>query len=157
MNAPRLLSIAGSDPSGGAGVQADLKTFAALRCYGMAAITALTAQNTGGVARVRAIAPDMVAAQIDAIFQDIAVDAVKIGMLAEPAIARAVADALRRAGAPTIVLDPVLAATKGAALGDDDLPGAILKHLLPLATLITPNLAEAAILTGTAPARGVTT
>ncbi len=155
MNAPRLLSIAGSDPSGGAGVQADLKTFAALRCYGMAAITALTAQNTGGVARVRAIAPDMVAAQIDAIFQDIAVDAVKIGMLAEPAIARAVADALRRAGAPTIVLDPVLAATKGAALGDDDLPGAILKHLLPLATLITPNLAEAAILTGTAPARGV--
>jgi len=151
----KLLSIAGSDPSGGAGVQADLKTFSALRCYGMAAVTALTVQNTTGVTRVMGVPPDMVAAQIDAIFADIAVDAVKIGMLAEPAIARAVADSLRRANAKNIVLDPVLAATKGVAVSDDELPRAILEHLLPLADVITPNLAEAAILTGAALARDV--
>jgi hydroxymethylpyrimidine/phosphomethylpyrimidine kinase len=152
---PKLLSIAGSDPSGGAGVQADLKTFSALGCYGMAAVTALTAQNTTGATRVSPIPPDMVAAQIDAIFSDIAVDAVKIGMLAEPAIAEAVAKSLRRAGAKNIVLDPVLAATKGAALSEGGLPGAIIEHLLPLADLITPNLAEAANLAGTSPARDV--
>jgi hydroxymethylpyrimidine/phosphomethylpyrimidine kinase len=150
---PKLLSIAGSDPSGGAGVQADLKTFSALGCYGMAVVTALTAQNTTGVTRVFPIPPDVVAAQIDAIFSDIAVDAVKIGMLAEPAIAAAVAQSLRRAGAENIVLDPVLAATRGAALSEGGLPGAIMKHLLPLVDLITPNLAEAAVLTGTTVAR----
>ena len=150
MAIPKLLSIAGSDPSGGAGVQADLKTFSALGCYGMAVVTALTAQNTTGVTRVFPIPPDMVAAQIDAIFSDIAVNAVKIGMLAEPAIAEAVAQSLRRAGAKNIVLDPVLAATRGAALSEGGLPGAIIKHLLPLADLITPNLAEAAVLSGTA-------
>ncbi len=149
MAIPKLLSIAGSDPSGGAGVQADLKTFSALGCYGMAVITALTAQNTTGVARVWPIPPDMVAAQIDAIFSDIAVNAVKIGMLAEPAIAEAVAESLRRAGAKNIVLDPVLAATRGAALSEGGLPSGIMKHLLPLVDLITPNLAEAAVLTGT--------
>lgn len=153
MPIPKLLSIAGSDPSGGAGVQADLKTFSALGCYGMAVITALTAQNTTGVTRVSPIPPDMVAAQIDAIFADIAVDAVKIGMLAEPAIAEAVAESLRRANAKNIVLDPVLAATRGAALSEGGLPRAITKHLLPLVDLITPNLAEAAVLTGTSPAR----
>ncbi len=149
MAIPKLLSIAGSDPSGGAGVQADLKTFSALGCYGMAVVTALTAQNTTGVTRVFPIPPDMVAAQIDAIFSDIAVNAVKIGMLAEPAIAEAVAQSLRRAGAKNIVLDPVLAATRGAALSEGGLPSAIMKHLLPLVDLITPNLAEAAVLTGT--------
>ena len=154
MAIPKLLSIAGSDPSGGAGVQADLKTFSALGCYGMAVVTALTAQNTTGVTRVLPIPPDMVAAQIDAIFSDIAVDAVKIGMLAEPAIAEAVAESLRRAGAKNIVLDPVLAATRGAALSEGGLPRAIIEHLLPLVDLITPNLAEAAVLTGTALARG---
>ena len=153
MAVPKLLSIAGSDPSGGAGVQADLKTFSALGCYGLAVVTALTAQNTTGVTRVFPIPPDMVAAQIDAIFSDIAVNAVKIGMLAEPAIAEAVAQSLRRAGAKNIVLDPVLAATRGAALSEGGLPGAIIKHLLPLADLITPNLAEAAVLSGTALAR----
>jgi hydroxymethylpyrimidine/phosphomethylpyrimidine kinase len=151
----KLLSIAGSDPSGGAGVQADLKTFSALGCYGMAVVTALTAQNTTGVTRVMAVPPDMVAAQIEAIFADIAVDAVKIGMLTEPAIARAVAELLRRAGAKNIVLDPVLAATKGADLSESDLPRAIIEHLLPLVDLITPNLAEAAILTGTTLSRDV--
>jgi hydroxymethylpyrimidine/phosphomethylpyrimidine kinase len=150
---PKLLSIAGSDPSGGAGVQADLKTFSALGCYGMAVVTALTAQNTTGVTRVFPIPPDVVAAQIDAIFSDIAVDAVKIGMLAEPAIAEVVARSLRRRGAKNIVLDPVLAATKGAALSEGGLPGAIIKHLLPLVDLVTPNLAEAAVLTGTTLAR----
>lgn len=153
MAIPKLLSIAGSDPSGGAGIQADLKTFSALGCYGMAVITALTAQNTMGVTRVLPIPPAMVAAQIDAIFSDIAVDAVKIGMLAEPAIARAAAESLRRAGAKNVVLDPVLAATKGAALSEGGLPRAIIEHLLPLVDLITPNLAEAAVLTGTALAR----
>jgi len=150
---PKLLSIAGSDPSGGAGVQADLKTFSAFGCYGMAAVTALTAQNTTGVTRVFPIPPDMVAAQIDAIFSDIAVNAVKLGMLAEPAIAEAVAAALRRAGAKNSVLDPVLTATRGAALSEGGLPDAIIKHLLPLVDLITPNLAEAAMLTRTSLAR----
>jgi len=150
---PKLLSIAGSDPSGGAGVQADLKTFSALGCYGMAVVTALTAQNTTGVTRVFPIPPDMVAAQIDAIFCDIAVDAVKIGMLAESAIAEAVAASLRRAAAKNIVLDPVLAATRGPALSEGGLPSAIMKYLLPLVDLITPNLAEAAVLTGSSLAR----
>jgi hydroxymethylpyrimidine/phosphomethylpyrimidine kinase len=152
---PKLLSIAGSDPSGGAGVQADIKTFSAFRCYGMAAITALTAQNTRGVLRMEPIAPEIVAAQIDAVFADIGVDAVKIGMLATPQIARAVAAALRRAGARNIVLDPVLSASAGAPLGVAGLAQAILDAALPLAALVTPNLAEAAILTGTPPARSL--
>ncbi|MGA9601259.1 MAG: bifunctional hydroxymethylpyrimidine kinase/phosphomethylpyrimidine kinase [Methylocystis sp.] len=146
---PKLLSIAGSDPSGGAGVQADLKTFAAFGAYGMAAITALTVQNTEGVLKVAPVSAALVAAQIDAIFDDIAVDAVKIGMLARPSTARAVAASLKRAGAQNIVLDPVLSASRGADLSAAGLPRAILEHLAPLATLITPNLREAAILTGT--------
>jgi hydroxymethylpyrimidine/phosphomethylpyrimidine kinase len=149
----KLLSIAGSDPSGGAGVQGDLKTFSALGCYGMAAITALTAQNTRGVSGFFAVPPDVVAAQIDAIFADIAVDAIKIGMLAEAQIARAVAAALKRGGGKTIVLDPVLVSTHGDALGAPDLVEATLSHVVPLATLITPNLAEAAALLGSPPAR----
>ncbi len=153
MDRPRLLSVAGSDPSGGAGVQADLKTFAAFGCYGMAAITALTAQNTRGVTRVEAVAPELVAAQIDAVFADVRVDAVKIGMLALPATARAVADCLRRGEARVVVVDPVLAATRGAALSEDGLGAAICATLLPLAALVTPNLAEAAALTQTPVAR----
>jgi hydroxymethylpyrimidine/phosphomethylpyrimidine kinase len=152
---PTLLSIAGSDPSGGAGVQADLKSFAAFGAYGMAVVTALTVQNTKGVSKVAPVAAALVAAQIDAIFADIAVDAVKIGMLARPSTAKAVAIALQRAGAQNIVLDPVLRATRGEELGVAGLPRAILAHLAPLATLITPNLHEAAILTGTAIARNV--
>jgi len=139
---PKLLSIAGSDPSGGAGVQADLKTFAAFGAYGMAAITALTVQNTKGVLTVAPVSAALVAAQTDAIFEDIAVDAVKIGMLARPSTAKAVAASLERAGAQNIVLDPVLSASRGA-------------DLAPLATLITPNLNEAALLTGTPLARNV--
>ena len=150
---PKLLSIAGSDPSGGAGLQADLKTFAAFGAYGMAAVTALTVQNTTGVSKVAPVAAALVAAQIDAIFADIAVDAVKIGMLARPSTAKAIALSLQRAGAQNIVLDPVLRATQGADLSAAGLPRAILAHLAPLATLITPNLHEAAILTGTAIAR----
>lgn len=143
-----VLAIAGSDPSGGAGVQADLKTFAALRCHGMAAITALTAQNTQRVRAVHLPPPDFVGAEIDAIFEDVRVDAVKIGMLATGAIAGTVADRLARFSAQNIVLDPVLAATSGDSLGAPDVVDALLARLLPLASLITPNLPEAARLTG---------
>jgi len=152
---PKLLSIAGSDPSGGAGVQADLKTFAAFGAHGMAAVAALTVQNTLGVQRVAPVPARLVAAQIDAVFADIAVDAVKIGMLATAENARAVAQSLQKAGARNVVLDPVLAASLGEAAGETDLPAAILQCLLPLATLVTPNLDEAAVLTGTPLARNV--
>ncbi len=150
---PKLLSIAGSDPSGGAGVQADLKTFAAFGAYGMAAITALTVQNTQGVSKVAPVSAALVAAQVDAVFDDITVDAVKIGMLARASTVRAIAASLERAGAGNIVLDPVLRASSGADLSDTGLPRAILQHLAPLARLVTPNLAEAAILTSTTLAR----
>ncbi|ATQ68719.1 MULTISPECIES: bifunctional hydroxymethylpyrimidine kinase/phosphomethylpyrimidine kinase [Methylosinus] len=150
---PKVLSIAGSDPSGGAGVQADIKTISALRCYAMAAVTSLTAQNTRGVGLVHALAPAVVTAQIDAIFADIAVDAVKIGMVAEPDIAAAVADALTRGGASVIVLDPVLVSTHGDALGGPGLVAAARSQLLPLARLVTPNLGEAAALLGGEAAR----
>lgn len=145
---PNVLSIAGSDPSGGAGVQADLKTFSALGCYGMAAITALTAQNTRGVSAVHAPPVDFVVAQIDAIFADVRVDAVKLGMLASGAIVEAVADRLRAHGARNIVLDPVLVATSGDALGAPDVVEAMIAHLLPLARIVTPNMPEAMRLSG---------
>ncbi|MFN3891699.1 MAG: bifunctional hydroxymethylpyrimidine kinase/phosphomethylpyrimidine kinase [Beijerinckiaceae bacterium] len=140
---PNVLSIAGSDPSGGAGVQADLKTFSALRCYGMAALTALTAQNTVGVSGVHTPPAPFVAAQIDAIFADVRVDAVKIGMLASGEIVEAVAARLRAHGARNIVLDPVLVATSGDSLGAPDVVDAMKRHLIPLATVITPNAPEA--------------
>ena len=143
MNIPNTLSIAGSDPSGGAGIQADLKTFAALGCYGMAAITALTAQNTQRVLRVHLPPADFIAAEIDAIFDDVDVHAVKVGMLGSGEIARTVADRLKDKRAP-IVLDPVLVATSGDALGTPDLMDALRDELMPVATLITPNLSEAA-------------
>lgn len=143
-----VLSIAGSDPSGGAGVQADLKTFSALGCYGMAALTALTAQNTRGVSAVVVLEPAFVAAEIDAVFEDIAVDAVKIGMLANAATVRAVAARLQHWRPAHVVLDPVLVATSGDSLGADDVVAAMVEHLFPLASLVTPNLPETARLAG---------
>ncbi len=145
---PNVLSIAGLDPSGGAGIAADLKTFAALRCNGMAVVTALTAQNTQGVRAVHVLPADFITAQIDAIFEDIEIAAVKIGMLAAPHIAEAVAERLAHYKPRFIVLDPVLEATSGDSLATPDTAGAIVKHLFPLATLVTPNIAEAARLSG---------
>ncbi|MGA7383231.1 MAG: bifunctional hydroxymethylpyrimidine kinase/phosphomethylpyrimidine kinase [Methylocella sp.] len=139
-----LLSIAGLDPSGGAGVAADLKTFAALGCNGMAVIAALTAQNTQGVRAVHVPLASFAAAQIDAVFEDIDVAAVKIGMLASAAVVAAVASRLTFHKPRLIVLDPVLVATSGDALSGADASEAIVEHLFPLATLVTPNLAEAA-------------
>jgi len=143
-----VLSIAGSDPSGGAGVQADLKSFAALGCYGMAVITALTAQNTRGVTGVHLPDAAFVARQIDAIFDDISVDAVKIGMLGSGAIVEAVAASLARHKARNIVLDPVLVATSGDSLGAPDVIEAMRHTLMPLACLVTPNIPEAMRFTG---------
>ncbi len=145
----RLLSIAGSDPSGGAGVQADLKTFSAFGCYGMAAITALTAQNTRGVTAAYPVAPDIVATQIEAVMSDISPDAIKIGMVATPDIARAVAETLARFDARNVVLDPVLVPTQGVSLATTGLEAALVASLLPLARLVTPNLHEASALTQT--------
>jgi hydroxymethylpyrimidine/phosphomethylpyrimidine kinase len=145
-----VLSIAGFDPSGGAGVLADIKTFAALRCYGVAAITALTAQNTQGVRAIMPEPPEFLAAQIDALFADIEIAAVKIGMLATIANVDIVAEKLAAYGPAHVVLDPVLAASHGEALADADLRQALLRRLAPFVTLLTPNLAEAAQLTGTA-------
>src|SRR6185436_10404104 len=148
---PRLLTIAGSDSGGGAGIQADLKTFAAHGVYGMSVITALTAQNTREVRAVHAAPPDFVAAQIDAVFEDIGVDAVKIGMLADAGLVRAVAGRLRSHLQETrlpIVLDPVMIAKSGAPLLADDAVAALAEELIPLATLVTPNLPELERLTG---------
>jgi len=147
-----VLSIAGSDPSGGAGVQADLKAFSALGAYGMCVITALTAQNTRGVKSFQVVDPRFVADQIDAIFEDIRVDAVKIGMVATADIAAAIADRLLHHAARNIVLDPVMVAKSGDRLLREDAVAALRETLIPIATLITPNLPEAGVLTGsTAP------
>jgi hydroxymethylpyrimidine kinase/phosphomethylpyrimidine kinase len=143
---PNVLSIAGSDPSGGAGIQADLKTFAALRCHGLSALTALTAQNTQGVKEVFALPPEFVAAEIDALFEDSAIAAVKIGILGSRQNVEIVAERLARHRARTIVLDPVFAASSGQALAREDIAESLVTHLAPLATLITPNLMEAATL-----------
>jgi hydroxymethylpyrimidine/phosphomethylpyrimidine kinase len=145
---PRVLSIAGSDSGGGAGLQADLKVITALGAYGMTVVTAITAQNTLGVTRIQDIDLDVVEAQIDAVLLDIGVDIVKIGMLASPEIVRTVAKVLRKYGIKRIVLDPVLRATSGASLGGDDTAQAMMTELFPIATLITPNLDEASLLLG---------
>ena len=145
---PKVLTIAGSDSGGGAGIQADLKVITALGGYGMSVITAITAQNTLGVSRIQNIDLDVVEAQIDAVLMDIGADIVKIGMLASPEIVHTVALALKRHGVKSIVLDPVLRATSGASLGGDDTAQAIIKELFPMATLVTPNLDEAALLIG---------
>ena len=147
-----VLAIAGSDPSGGAGIQADLKTFAAHGTYGMAVITALTAQNTRGVSAVHAVPADFVAEQIRMLFADIRVEAVKIGMIAGAEIAEAVAGALAPHSGVPVVLDPVMIAKGGTPLLRQDAVAALKRHLLPLATLLTPNLPEASALLGEAEA-----
>lgn len=142
------LTIAGSDSSGGAGIQADLKTFAALGVYGASAITALTAQNTQGVTGIHDVPPDFIVAQIDAVFADLEVNAVKVGMLSQSAAIVAIAKALDRHKAKNIVLDPVMIAASGARLLANDAIDTLRKHLISQALLITPNLPEAAALTG---------
>lgn len=144
----RVLSIAGSDSGGGAGIQADLKTFSALGCYGMTAITAITAQNTQGVRGIHGIPPEMLQAQIDAVVQDIGVDAIKIGMLHSPEVVLVVANAIRRYGITKVVLDPVMVATSGDKLMHDETIAVLVRELFPLATVITPNLDEAGWLIG---------
>lgn len=142
------LTIAGSDPGAGAGIQADLKTFAAHGVYGLTAITALTVQNTLGVTSVSAVDAALVAAQIDAVVSDLGADATKIGMLATGALVEAVADALERHHLTHVVVDPVFRATSGHALLDEGAIGAFIARLLPLADVVTPNTRETAILTG---------
>lgn len=147
------LTIAGSDSSGGAGIQADLKTFAAHQVYGSSVIVALTAQNTTGVRAIHAVPGAFVSQQMDAVFEDLDVGAVKIGMLATAELIETVAAGLRKHGAKNIVLDPVMIAASGARLLEEAAVEAVREHLFPLATLITPNLPEAAALLGTAPAQ----
>ncbi|HEX6338698.1 MAG TPA: bifunctional hydroxymethylpyrimidine kinase/phosphomethylpyrimidine kinase [Jiangellaceae bacterium] len=143
-----VLSVAGSDPSGGAGIQADLKTFSALGAYGAAAITALTAQNTRGVTGVFPVPATFVSEQLQALFTDLDVRAVKTGMLGDPDVVEAVAAAIRQYRVPNLVVDPVMVATSGDRLVSDDTVAAIRDRLVPLATIITPNLPEAAALLG---------
>ncbi len=150
MTVPRVLSIAGSDSGGGAGIQADLKTFTALDVFGMTAITAVTAQNTMGVTAVHVLPAEFVTEQIDAVASDIGVDAVKIGMLANAAIVEAVAAALERHAFKHVVVDPVMIATSGDALLDADAVSALTHRVLPHATLVTPNIPEAEALSGIA-------
>lgn len=142
----RLLTIAGSDSGGGAGIQADLKTFSALGCYGMSVITALTAQNTVTVRGIYSVEPAFIAEQIDAVIEDIGVDAVKIGMLHSPEVIRVVAERLRVHGIAKIVVDPVMVAKSGSKLLRDDAVETLKEQLLPIATVITPNLPEASVL-----------
>jgi hydroxymethylpyrimidine/phosphomethylpyrimidine kinase len=146
MPSPRVLSIAGSDSSGGAGIQADIKTITVLGGYAMSAITAITAQNTLGVTAVEVLSPSLIAAQIDACVTDIGVDAVKIGMLGSPEIAAVVADRIAALAVP-VVFDPVMIATSGAALADAATIAAF-ERLMQLAALTTPNVAELAALGG---------
>ena len=145
------LTIAGSDSGGGAGIQADLKTFSALGVYGMSVITALTAQNTKAVTGILPVEPAFIAAQIDAVFDDIPVHAVKLGMLGGPAVIRTVAERLRHWRPRWIVLDPVMVAKSGDKLLPDEAVEALKTELLPLASIITPNLPEAAVLLGESP------
>ena len=140
------LTIAGSDCSGGAGIQADLKTMTVNGVYAMSAITALTAQNTRGVRAIQAVTPEFLAEQLDAIFEDIPPDAVKIGMVASSAHIRVIANRLRHYNAQRIVVDPVMVATSGANLIQSDAVETLMHELFPLATLVTPNLPEAQVL-----------
>jgi hydroxymethylpyrimidine/phosphomethylpyrimidine kinase len=142
----RVLTIAGSDSGGGAGIQADLKTFAALGCYGMSAITALTAQNTVGVQGIHAVPPAFLKSQLQSVIEDIGVDAVKIGMLHEPGVVEVVAWAIEHYHLQRVVLDPVMVATSGDRLIADATVRVLVDQLFPLATVITPNLNEAALL-----------
>ena len=142
------LSIAGSDSSGGAGIQADLKTMAMNGVYGMSAITALTAQNTTGVRGISEVSPEFLEKQLDAVFEDIFPDAVKIGMVASAPLVEAIAGRLRRYGAKNIVVDPVMVATSGDRLIDQDALETLKRRLLPLAAVLTPNIPEAELLSG---------
>jgi hydroxymethylpyrimidine/phosphomethylpyrimidine kinase len=145
---PAVLSIAGSDSGGGAGIQADLKAFARCGVHGMTAITAITAQNTRGVSAVEAISPQTIVAQVRAVAEDIGVDAVKIGMLGTAATVAAVVEALALVGEAPVVVDPVMVAESGAVLLDEDARAALVERLLPLATVVTPNIPEARALSG---------
>ena len=144
----RVLTIAGSDSSGGAGIQADLKTMTCLGVFGMSAITALTAQNTTGVRDVLEATPEFVAEQLDCVFEDIRPDAVKIGMVSSAPIIRAIAAKLREYKAENIVVDPVMVATSGSSLMQDSALTALMEELFPLAAVITPNIPEAQRLCG---------
>ncbi len=148
MRPPRTLTIAGSDSGGGAGIQADLKTFSALGCYGMSVLTALTAQNTRQVTAIHDIPPDFIRAQLDAVFGDIGADAIKIGMLNRSEVIRVVAAGLEKYQPEHIVVDPVMVAKSGDRLLQDEAVEAIKTTLIPISTLITPNLPEAEVLAG---------
>ena len=150
---PIALTIAGTDPSGGAGIQADLKTFAALGVYGASVITALVAQNTQGVRAIHDVPPDFIAEEIDSVFDDLSVDAVKIGMLSRPEVIETVVAGLDRHRAQTVVVDPVMVAQSGDRLLVPEAVEALRMLLLPKATIITPNLPEAAVLLDEAPAK----
>jgi len=145
---PAVLSIAGSDSGGGAGIQADLKAFARVGVHGMTAVTAITAQSTVGVEAVQAISPRVIVAQVRAVAEDIGVDAVKIGMLGTTETVEAVVEALRHVGDAPVVIDPVMIAESGAELLDADARVALAEKLLPLAAVVTPNIPEARALTG---------
>jgi hydroxymethylpyrimidine/phosphomethylpyrimidine kinase len=140
---PAVLSIAGSDSGGGAGIQADLKAFAHCGAHGMTAITAITAQNTIGVEAIEAVSPEMIVAQVGAVAEDIGVDAVKIGMLGTAETVDAVIEALRFIGDAPVVVDPVMVSESGATLLDRDARAAVVERLLPLAHVVTPNIPEA--------------
>ena len=146
--APVVLTIAGSDPSGGAGIQADVKTFATLGVFGAAVVTALTAQNTRGVLGIETVSPEFVVLQLDAVLDDLDVRAIKTGMLGRVAVVEAVAARLATGPAVPIVVDPVLVATAGQALTESQAIETIRRRLLPLAAVVTPNLPEAEALTG---------
>jgi len=148
MTVANILSIAGSDPSGGAGIQADLKAISANGAYAMAALTALTAQNTQGVSGVHLVPPAFVRQQIDQVFADVRVDAVKIGMIATAEIAAAVAESLAAQTAPAVVLDPVMISKSGHRLLDESAIDTLRDRLVPLARVITPNLPEAQVMLG---------
>jgi len=145
---PKAMTIAGSDSGGGAGIQADLKTFAALGVYGSSVITAITAQNTVGVTAVHEVPSEVVRAQIDAVMSDIGADAVKTGMLFSSAIIREVADGVRRHQIDRLVVDPVMVAKSGDRLLREDAIGAVIEDLLPLTYVVTPNIPEAEVLAG---------
>jgi hydroxymethylpyrimidine/phosphomethylpyrimidine kinase len=145
---PAVLSIAGSDSGGGAGIQADLKAFARCGVHGMTAITAITAQNTAGVEAVEAVSPELIVAQVGAVAEDIGVAAVKIGMLGTAETVDAVVEALRFIGEAPVVVDPVMVAESGAVLLDEGARAALIERLLPLAAVVTPNIPEARALSG---------
>ena len=148
MKMKTALTIAGSDCSGGAGIQADMKTMTMNGVYAMSAITALTAQNTTGVRAIQESTPDFLKQQIDAVFEDIYPDAVKIGMVASSELIRVIADRLRYYDAKNVVIDPVMVATSGSALLKNDAVQTLIEELLPVSTLVTPNIPEAQVLSG---------